>query len=182
MGSHFVFVDLPKDGRSVVDRLGLPAEQASRQARDLACEGELRSRADAYRQSGIIRRRKPTRSGAEISRDESISHFRGPRPHALKAKVTHWRLLSSQSCATQPHSRTDNAHQASLVPRLDDEMTFQRMRAPRRRSARIFRRLALVMMVCCLAPARSCSSLASAAPASRRNFRRPLLPLKAIVA
>jgi hypothetical protein len=26
MGRHFVFVDLPKDGRSVVDCLGLPAE------------------------------------------------------------------------------------------------------------------------------------------------------------
>src|SRR5215470_12589900 len=93
MGRHLVFVDLPKDGRSVINRLGLPAEQASRQARDVACESKLRSRADAYRQSRVIRRRESTRSGAEISRNESVCHFGRPRPHALKAKVTHWRLL-----------------------------------------------------------------------------------------
>src|ERR1700720_3417583 len=51
-------------------------------------------------------------------------------------------------------------------------MTFQRTRARRRRSVRIFRRLALVTLVCCRAKQGPAGSLASAAPGSRRNLPR----------
>jgi hypothetical protein len=59
MGSHLVLVDLSENGRPVVDCLCLPAEQAGGQACYVVLKGELRSRADADRQSGIIRRRNP---------------------------------------------------------------------------------------------------------------------------
>src|SRR5271165_5995295 len=61
-------------------------------------------------------------------------------------------------------------------------MTFQRMCAPRRRSARIFRRLALVVVVCCLAMARSCTQSSQRGARFAPHFRRPLLPSRAIVA
>jgi hypothetical protein len=173
MGRHLVFVDLPKDGRSVADRLGLPAEQASRQARDIACESKLRSWADAYRQSGIIRRREPTRSGAEISRDESICHFCRPRPHALKAKVTHLAIPFFPVLQLSPAAVPITHIKQDWCRALATESCFQRPHARRRRSARIFRCLALVTPVCCLAKQDPACSLASAAPGSRRNFRQP---------
>src|SRR5262249_39111062 len=156
------------------------AEQAGRQARDLACESELRSRADAYRQSGIIRRRKTTRSGAEISRHESVSHFCGPRSHALEAKVTHWRLLSSQvlhystpTAVPIPHSKqvwcrglTRNDISAHARPARTISENFPALGA---RCGGLLPRL----------PARN---LVSVPPALRRNFWRRLLPLGAIVA
>src|SRR5215469_1612192 len=164
MGRHLVFVDLPEDGRSVIDRFGLPAEQASRQACNVIRESKLCSGANAYRQTGIIRRRESTRSGAEIARDESVSHFSGPRPHALKAKVTHLAAPFFHSCATLPHNRTDNAHQARLVPRFGEQKTFQRTRARRARSARIFRCLALLAHDCCCAAAKPSRNLAGVTP------------------
>ena len=66
MGRHLVLIDLSENGGSVIDRLGFPAEQASRQTGDVASEGKLRSGADAYCKSGVVRRRESARTGAEI--------------------------------------------------------------------------------------------------------------------
>ena len=171
MGRHLVLIDLSENGGSVIDRLGFPAEQASRQTGDVASEGKLRSGADAYCKSGVVRRRESARTGAEIARDKSVCHFGGPRPHALKAKVTHWRLLSSTHALLKPHSRTDNAHQARLVPRLRDQKTFLRTGGRRTQSARIFRCLALFASDCCLTPARSCTQSSDRESASRMRTR-----------
>ena len=57
---RLVVVDLSKDGRLVVDRLRPPPEQTSRQARDLASEGQPRTRHYAHRPSGIMRGGKAT--------------------------------------------------------------------------------------------------------------------------
>src|ERR1700730_7381852 len=92
---HLVLVDLAEDGGLVVDGLGLPAEQADRQARHVAGEGQLRSRQHTHCQAAVVGCGEPARSRAEVLRYQLVAHLRGPRPNALKAKVTHRRLLSS---------------------------------------------------------------------------------------
>src|SRR5580700_3253828 len=101
MRGQLVLVDLTKDGGLVFDGLGLPPQKAGRQARDVAGKGQLRSGQHAYRQSRIVRGGEPSRSRPEVTRHKFITDFRRPRPYALKAKVTHWRLLSSQVFLSQ---------------------------------------------------------------------------------
>jgi SAM-dependent methyltransferase len=90
MCGHCVLVQLPEDCRLVVDCLRLPAEQAGRQARHFAGEGQFRSRHYAHRQSKIIRGGEAACPGAEVTRHELIAHLRGARPYTLEAKVTHF--------------------------------------------------------------------------------------------
>ena len=89
MHSQLVLVDLSKNGRLVVDRLHLPPEQASRQASNLASEGQLRTRHYTHGQSGIIRGSEAACPGAEVTGHELIADLRGPRTYALEAKVAH---------------------------------------------------------------------------------------------
>ena len=94
MRGQLVLVDLAENRRLMVDRLCLPAKQARRQASDLAGEGQFGARHQTYRHAEIVGVGEAARSGTEITRYKLIAHFRGPRPHALEAKVTHWQLLS----------------------------------------------------------------------------------------
>src|SRR6266566_8324034 len=89
MRGRLVLVDLSKDRRLVVDCLCLPPEHAGLHARNIASEGQLRSRQHTHRQSGIIRRGEATCSGAEVTRHEPIGDLRGARTYAMEAKVTH---------------------------------------------------------------------------------------------
>jgi len=86
---RLVVVDLSKDGRLVVDRLRPPPEQTGRHARNLASEGQFRTRHYTHRQSGIIRSGKAACSGAEVTCREPIADLRRSRTYALEAKVAH---------------------------------------------------------------------------------------------
>src|ERR1700683_2963355 len=101
MRCQLILVDLTKDGGLVVDGLGLPPQKSGRQACNVAGESQLRSWQHAYRQSRVIRGGEPARSRPEVTRHELVTDFRRPRPYALKAKVTHWRLLSSRVFSSQ---------------------------------------------------------------------------------
>jgi hypothetical protein len=89
VGGRFVFVYLAENGSLMIDGLGPPGKQAGRQASDLAGKGEFGPWQQTNRQTEIVGRGEATRSGAEITRYKSVSHFRRTRSHALKAKVTH---------------------------------------------------------------------------------------------
>src|SRR5271165_7398827 len=97
MRSHLVLVHLAEDGGLVVDSLGFPAEQAGRQAGNLIGKGQFGAGQNTDCQSWIVRGGKPASSRPEVTCYELIADLRRPRTHALKAKVTHWRLLSSRS-------------------------------------------------------------------------------------
>src|SRR5262249_14337424 len=105
MGRHFVFVDLAKDGCLVMDGFAFPSKQAGGQACDLARKCKLRSGANTYRQTAVVRRREPAGSGAEIARNESVAHFCRAGSYALEAKHTHGDpfLLVLRYSAQQPY-------------------------------------------------------------------------------
>ena len=89
MRGQLILVDLSKNGRPVVDRLRPPAEQAGRQARNLASEGQLRTGHYTHRQSGIIRGSEAACPCAKVTSHELIADLRGSRTYALEAKVAH---------------------------------------------------------------------------------------------
>ena len=94
MRGQLLFVDLAEDRSLMVDGLGLPAEQAGRQASNLTGECQFGAWQQTHRHTEIVGGGEATRTGAEITRHQLVADFRGSRPHALEAKVTHWRLLS----------------------------------------------------------------------------------------
>jgi hypothetical protein len=59
MRSRVVLVDLPKDGRRVIDDLHLPAKQPEAAAPYRSGEGKLRPRKNANRRIGILQCSKP---------------------------------------------------------------------------------------------------------------------------
>ena len=122
MRGRLVLVDLSKDGRLVVDRLRPPPEQTGRQARNLASEGQFRTRHYTHRQSGIIRSGK-ARVPVPKSRVASLSPTFAGRERTL------WRLKSHISGspsleALQPHE--------TLV-RLRSSRITQNLTSPRQR-------------------------------------------------
>src|SRR5690348_10767928 len=90
MRGQLVLVDLTEDRGLVIDRLGLPAQQAGRQAGHVAGEGQLGSGPDTDGQSGIVGGGEPACSRPEVARDELVADLRRPRSHALKAKSKIW--------------------------------------------------------------------------------------------
>jgi hypothetical protein len=64
--TQHVRIDLPKDGRSSVDLLRLPAEEAGQSAFHILGECKLRSRQNAHRRSGILGRGKPSCTGVKV--------------------------------------------------------------------------------------------------------------------
>src|SRR5690348_232086 len=96
MRGQLVLVDLTEDRGLVIDRLGLPSQKAGRQAGNFAGEGQLGPGPHADGQTGIVGGGEPACSRPEVARDELVADLRRPRSHALKAKVTHGRLLSSR--------------------------------------------------------------------------------------
>src|SRR5262245_61841731 len=59
---------------------------------NFAGKGEFGARHQTNRLAEVIDIGKTARSRTEITRHELVTHFRGPRPHALETKVTHRRL------------------------------------------------------------------------------------------
>jgi hypothetical protein len=67
MTSRIVLIDLPKDGRRVIDHVCIPAKQpAWPPAPYRGCKGKLRSRKNANRRVGIFRCSEPYRAGIEM--------------------------------------------------------------------------------------------------------------------
>jgi hypothetical protein len=66
MCSRIVLVDLPEDGRRVIDYIWLPAKQPARLTPYLLGEGELRSRKNTNCCAGIFPRSEPASAGIEV--------------------------------------------------------------------------------------------------------------------
>ncbi len=94
MRGRFFFVDLTKDRGLMIDCLGPPKQ--ARQASNIAGEGELSARHQTHRRAEMIDIGETARSGPEITRYKFVAHFRGPRLHALEAKVTHCHFAPAQ--------------------------------------------------------------------------------------
>ena len=91
MGGQLLFVYLTENRRLMIDGLGLAAKQARRQAGNFAGEGEFGAGHQTHRGAEVVDIGEAASSGTEIPGHKLVAHFRGPRPHALEAKVTHWR-------------------------------------------------------------------------------------------
>jgi len=66
MCSRLVLVDLPEDGRRVIDRTHFPAKQPARPTAYLSGKGELRSRKNTNCYAGIFWRSEPYGAGIEV--------------------------------------------------------------------------------------------------------------------
>jgi hypothetical protein len=75
MGSRNVLIDLPKDGRRVIEHVRLPAKQpAWPPAPYRGCKGKLRSRKNANRRVGIFRRSEPASSSIEVVGSQFVAN------------------------------------------------------------------------------------------------------------
>jgi hypothetical protein len=74
MSVCFVLVDLPKDGRQVIEHLPLPPSIAPYRTG----EGKLRSGKNANRRVGIFRGSKPDCTGIEVLRSQFFANFGWP--------------------------------------------------------------------------------------------------------
>jgi hypothetical protein len=76
MGSRVVLVDLPKDGRRVLEHLRHPAEQPAAYAAPYRSgEGKFCPRKNANRCIAIFRRSKPNSAGIEVLRSQFLANF-----------------------------------------------------------------------------------------------------------
>jgi hypothetical protein len=75
MRSRFILVDLPENGRRVIDYTHVQAKQPARPAPYLLGKGELRSRKNANGRSSIFRRSEPASSGIEIAGGQLVANL-----------------------------------------------------------------------------------------------------------
>jgi len=75
---RLVLVDVPEDGRRVIDCIHFPAEQPARPTTYRSGEGELRSRKNANCCAGIFWRSEPYSASIEVIGGWSVANFGRP--------------------------------------------------------------------------------------------------------
>src|SRR5712671_7327840 len=93
MHSRNVLVDLAKDRRPEVYRFRPPRGEAKgcRCAFDLLRKSKLRSRKNAHRRCGILRRSKPSSTSVEVDCPQRVTDLGRPRFDVVETEVTHGR-------------------------------------------------------------------------------------------
>src|ERR1700730_10537644 len=89
MSVGLVLVDLPKDGRRVIDHSRLPRKQPTWAAPYRSGEGKLCSREKANRRVGIFRCSKPYSARSEMLGCQFLSDLSWTRSYGLSAVVAH---------------------------------------------------------------------------------------------
>src|SRR6516162_1298746 len=99
MCARVILVDLTEDGRRMSDDTPLPAKEPTRAVHYHPLEGELRSRKNANRHSGIFRRSESASAGIEIAGGEFIAYLSRTRLYVVQAVIAHAEDLL---CCLQP--------------------------------------------------------------------------------
>jgi hypothetical protein len=81
------FVDLPKDGRSVLDCFHFTAKQANPRALWLLIEGEFSARKNTNCGPRILRCGEPSSSCVEVAGDQAVADLSWPRLGSIQAVV-----------------------------------------------------------------------------------------------
>jgi len=76
MRRRALFVDLPKDRRSVTGHLPAPAQQSRRSALDRICKRQFGARQNANSNPSTFRGSKPTGTGAKVPRGQLVANPR----------------------------------------------------------------------------------------------------------
>src|SRR6516164_1317790 len=110
-----VLVDLPKDRRPEVYRFRPPRGEAKgcRGAFDLLRKSKLRSRKNAHRCCGILRRSKPSSTSVEVHCPKLVTDLGRPRFDVVETVVTHGRGTSDVAKPPSfPSTRTGTEFQS----------------------------------------------------------------------
>src|SRR4051812_9114336 len=91
--ARLVFVNLPKDGRGVLDCFRFPAEHANPRALYLLFEGEFSARKNTNCGPRVLRRGEPSRSCVEVPGKQSVAESSWPRLCGIQAVIAHVRQL-----------------------------------------------------------------------------------------
>jgi hypothetical protein len=78
MRSRVVLVDLPEDGRRVMNCTRFPAEQTARSTTYLSGKGEFRSWENTNCCVGILRRSEPSSAGIEVVGCQFVTNLGRP--------------------------------------------------------------------------------------------------------
>src|SRR6516164_3088798 len=89
MHPRHVLVDLPKDRRPEVYCFGLAAKEPKRGAFHLLGKGKLRSRKNAHRRCGVLRRGKPSCTGPEVHCRKLVTDLSRPGFDVVQTIVAH---------------------------------------------------------------------------------------------
>ena len=89
MRSRDVLVDLPKDGRRVIEGTRFPTEQAVRPTTNGFGKGKLCPRKNANRRLGIFLRSKSDCTGIEVLRSQFLANSGRTGLYVLQAIVAH---------------------------------------------------------------------------------------------
>ena len=87
MRSRVVLVDLPKDGRRVIDHSHLPPEPPESVTPYRGCKGKLCSRKNTNCRMGIFRRSKPDCTGIEVLRSQFLTNLSRRGLYVLQAII-----------------------------------------------------------------------------------------------
>src|SRR5947209_5550382 len=114
-----VLVDLPKDRRPEVYRFGLPRREAKgcRGAFDLLRKSKLRSRKNAHRRCGILRRSEPSSTGVEVHCPKLVTDLGRPRFDVVETIVTHGRGTPLTLRSPRPFLLPEPAQNSNRVTR-----------------------------------------------------------------
>src|SRR6516225_10356922 len=99
MRSRVVLVDLPEDGRRVVNCTRFPAEQTARPTTYRSGKGEFRSWKNTNCQAGIFRCGKTASAGIEVAGGQFVAHFGRTGLYTVQAVIAHAEDLL---CCLQP--------------------------------------------------------------------------------
>src|SRR3954466_4518682 len=89
--ARLVFVDLPKDGRGVLDCFHFTAKQANPRALWLLIKGEFSPRKNTNCGPRILGRGEPSSSCVEVAGDQSVADLSWSRLGSMQAVVAHVR-------------------------------------------------------------------------------------------
>src|SRR5256884_6903261 len=114
-----VLVDLPKDRRPEVYRFRPPRGEAKgcRGAFDLLRKSKLRSRKNAHRRCGILRRSKPSSTSVEVHCPKLVTDLGRPRFDVVETVVTHGRGTPLTSRSPQPFLLPEPAQNSNRARR-----------------------------------------------------------------
>src|SRR5438046_8560037 len=115
-----VLVDLPKDRRPEVYRFRPPRGDAKgcRGAFDLLRKSKLRSRKNAHRRCGILRRSKPSSTSVEVHCPKLVTDLGRPGFDVVETVVTHGRGTPLTLRSAPTFSFYQNRHRIPMAQKL----------------------------------------------------------------
>src|SRR5947209_17643521 len=116
-----VFVDLPKDRRPEVYHFRRPREDTKgcRGAFDLLRKSKLRSRKNAHRRCGILRRSKPSSTSVEVHCPKLVTDLGRPRFDVVETVVTHGRGTPLTLRSPHPFLLPESAQNSNRARRCE---------------------------------------------------------------